>query len=153
MVSCGPICELTADVTYEEVLALLRLIDVNLSIVAREYMTVKPGFSEGQAGEGGNTKQKKKGKGKEKEEEQAKRKQSEYDRPTKTYDVIMPEISIAAAWVIVMKFAYGLDGTERQALLPDDPLIGRPRPEDWLQELKKRKQHGEFNHQHHLEHQ
>lgn len=81
----------------------------------------------------------------------AMRRSTEYDRAKKQYDVIMPEMSIAAAWVIVMKLAYGLDGTERQALLANDPLIGRPRARDWLDELKERKRKGEFNHRHHLE--
>ncbi|TXT13025.1 hypothetical protein VHUM_01426 [Vanrija humicola] len=35
------------------------------------------------------------------------------DTPAHTYDVVMPELSIAAAWVIVMKLAYGLDGQGR----------------------------------------
>lgn len=37
----------------------------------------------------------------------------EVDIPSNAHDVIMPELSIAAAWVIVMKLAYGLDGKDR----------------------------------------
>lgn len=33
--------------------------------------------------------------------------------PTRMSDVFMPELSVAAAWVIVMKLAYGLDGRPR----------------------------------------
>lgn len=107
-------------------LAFLRLVKANLSILAMGYTTVTRNRAA---------------------------RSHEYDRPTKVYDVIMPEISIAAAWVIVMKLAYGLDGTERQALLADDPLIGRPRAEDWVDELEKRKAAGEFDHLHHLKNQ
>lgn len=140
--------------TYEEVLSLLRLAEVNLSIVAPEYILIKSKSADKKADGGDNPKKKKKLSKKDKQEEEERKRNEKADyEMAKRYSVIMPEISIAAAWVIVMKFAYGLDGTERQALLPDDPLIGRPRMDDWLRELKQRKQRGEFNHQHHLEHQ
>jgi hypothetical protein len=35
------------------------------------------------------------------------------DRSNRYNDTIMPEMNIAAAWVVVMKMAYGLDGRER----------------------------------------
>ncbi|EKC99696.1 hypothetical protein A1Q2_06006 [Trichosporon asahii var. asahii CBS 8904] len=147
----GPVArtsaELTADVTYEEVLSLLNMAEVNLSIVAPEYITIRPKPAEKRPDEVNNRQKK----DKRAEEERRKKERAEYEI-TKQYSVIMPEMSIAAAWVIVMKLAYGLDGTERQALLPDDPLIGRPRAEDWLKELKKRKERGEFNYKQHLEH-
>lgn len=134
--------------TYEEVLSLLNMAEVNLSIVAPEYITIRPKPAEQRPDEVNNRQKK----DKRAEEERRKKERAEYEI-TKQYSVIMPEMSIAAAWVIVMKLAYGLDGTERQALLPDDPLIGRPRAEDWLKELKKRKERGEFNYKQHLEHQ
>lgn len=36
-----------------------------------------------------------------------------YRRTDRNRDVIMPELAIAAAWIIVMKMAYGLDGYDR----------------------------------------
>lgn len=35
------------------------------------------------------------------------------ERTRRYLDVVMPELSFAAAWVVVMKMAYGLDGRER----------------------------------------
>jgi hypothetical protein len=34
-------------------------------------------------------------------------------KPARMLDTYMPELSVAAAWVVVMKLAYGLDGTPR----------------------------------------
>lgn len=34
-------------------------------------------------------------------------------KTTRKEDVWLPEVSVAAAWVVVMKMAYGLDGRER----------------------------------------
>ncbi|KAL1412621.1 hypothetical protein Q8F55_000368 [Vanrija albida] len=62
----------------------------------------------------------------------------EVDMPTHAHDVIMPELSVAAAWIIVMKMAYGLDGKERFALMKTEPLIGQPRGELWVAQLKAR---------------
>ncbi|WOO82107.1 uncharacterized protein LOC62_04G005609 [Vanrija pseudolonga] len=62
----------------------------------------------------------------------------EVDMPAHAHDVIMPELSIAAAWVIVMKLAYGLDGKERFALMKTEPLIGQPRGDLWVEELRSR---------------
>jgi len=39
----------------------------------------------------------------------------EYERTRWNQDVIMPELSVVAAWVVVMKLAYGLDGRDRLA--------------------------------------
>lgn len=36
-----------------------------------------------------------------------------YERTRRNQDVFMPELSIAGAWVVVMKLAYGLDGKDR----------------------------------------
>jgi RNA polymerase I-specific transcription initiation factor RRN7 len=38
-------------------------------------------------------------------------------KTTRKEDVWLPELSIAAAWVVVMKMAYGLDGRERWVFL------------------------------------
>jgi len=37
----------------------------------------------------------------------------EYERTRWNQDVIMPELSVVAAWIVVMKLAYGLDGRNR----------------------------------------
>jgi len=39
----------------------------------------------------------------------------EYERTRWNQDVIMPELSVVAAWIVVMKLAYGLDGRDRLA--------------------------------------
>lgn len=39
----------------------------------------------------------------------------EYERTRGNQDVIMPELSVVAAWIVVMKLAYGLDGRDRLA--------------------------------------
>jgi hypothetical protein len=36
-----------------------------------------------------------------------------YERTTRNREVIMPELMIAASWVLVMKLTYGLDGEDR----------------------------------------
>lgn len=36
-----------------------------------------------------------------------------YERTSKYQDVILPELSVVAAWVMVMKMAYGLDEQPR----------------------------------------
>lgn len=56
----------------------------------------------------------------------------------------MPELSIAAAWVIVMKLSYGLDGRSRLPLVSTDPLIGLPKGEAWISELQKLVSSGEL---------
>lgn len=75
---------------------------------------------------------------------------------TKQRDVYMPELSIAAAWVVVMKLAYGLDGQpryvsihwpvtdERLPLIASDPAIGMPKCEMWIAELARRLKNGAF---------
>jgi RNA polymerase I-specific transcription initiation factor RRN7 len=37
----------------------------------------------------------------------------EYERTRRNQDVYMPELSVVAAWIVVMKLAYGLDGRDR----------------------------------------
>ena len=37
----------------------------------------------------------------------------DYERTSRYQDVLLPELSVAAAWVIVLKMAYGLDGRTR----------------------------------------
>ena len=41
----------------------------------------------------------------------------DYERTTRYQDVMLPELSVAAAWVMVMKMAYGLDGENRSVSL------------------------------------
>lgn len=43
----------------------------------------------------------------------AEEKRETYERTTRYEDVWLPELSVAAAWVVIMKMAYGLDGRER----------------------------------------
>jgi hypothetical protein len=68
-------------------------------------------------------------------------------------------MSVAAAWVIVMKLAYGLDeqdryvipvirwqcaDNDRQAQDDSDPVTGMPGIETWISELEGRLVGGEF---------
>lgn len=77
-------------VTHAQVMRFLELIDANMSIIDTDI-----------------------------EPYQRKRRGSDNSKPItvdmsrRHYDVVMPELSIAAAWVVVMKMAYGLDGKER----------------------------------------
>jgi RNA polymerase I-specific transcription initiation factor RRN7 len=47
------------------------------------------------------------------DEAQGTEKEVTYERTRRNQDVILPEVSVAAAWVVVMKLAYGLDGEDR----------------------------------------
>jgi hypothetical protein len=40
-------------------------------------------------------------------------KEVEYERTKRNQDILMPELLVAAAWVVVMKLAYGLDERDR----------------------------------------
>lgn len=39
-----------------------------------------------------------------------------YRRTDRNRDVVMPELAVVAAWVVVMKMSYGLDGMDRSVL-------------------------------------
>lgn len=89
-----------AATTYAQVARLMALLDVNLSLQERavEIRTRAPraraGRSRGSSPMG--------------EDERV-----IYERTTKYMDTTLPELSVAAAWVILMKLAYGLDGETR----------------------------------------
>lgn len=36
-----------------------------------------------------------------------------YERTRRNQDVMMPELNVVAAWIVVVKLAYGLDGRDR----------------------------------------
>lgn len=36
-----------------------------------------------------------------------------YERTRRNQDVLMPELNVVAAWIVVMKLAYGLNGRDR----------------------------------------
>ncbi|OXG53108.1 RNA polymerase I-specific transcription initiation factor RRN7 [Cryptococcus neoformans] len=88
----------------------------------------------------------------EEEERNAKSKEKEkgeevwetYERTKMMYDELPPEVSVAAAWVIVMKMLYGLDGQPRKAIVSEDPAIGLPQEAPWLKELCERFENGLF---------
>ncbi|KIR25254.1 hypothetical protein I307_06223 [Cryptococcus deuterogattii 99/473] len=67
-----------------------------------------------------------------------------YERTKMMYDELPPEVSIAAAWVIVMKMIYGLDGQPRKAIVYEDPAVGLPQETPWLKELCERFENGLF---------
>ena len=67
-----------------------------------------------------------------------------YERSTKLNDVILPELSIVAAWVILMKLAYGLDDHERGVYLENDPSLAMPPGEAWLAKLREGNANGTF---------
>ncbi|WVO21859.1 uncharacterized protein IAS62_003179 [Cryptococcus decagattii] len=67
-----------------------------------------------------------------------------YERTKMMYDELPPEVSIAAAWVIVMKMIYGLDGQPRKAIVYEDPVVGLPQEAPWLKELCERFENGLF---------
>lgn len=67
-----------------------------------------------------------------------------YERTKMMYDELPPEVSIAAAWVIVMKMIYGLDGQPRKAIVYEDPVVGLPQETPWLKELCERFENGLF---------
>lgn len=75
------------DTTYSQVIRFLELVDANMSITD----TVAPMLRKLPNSEETIT----------------------VMRATRNHDVHMPELSVAAAWVVVMKLAYGLDGLPR----------------------------------------
>ena len=85
----------------------------------------------------------------------------DYERTTKYQDVLLPELSVAAAWVMVLKMAHGLDGRPRsvlssfrkrfcvdatfsQVISKSDPTIGLPDSKRLVQELETRLENGTF---------
>ncbi|GMK59368.1 hypothetical protein CspeluHIS016_0703830 [Cutaneotrichosporon spelunceum] len=98
--------------TYDQVVQLLQLVDANMSITTT-YVPFKFDRANPETRYSGM-------------------------RSSRRLDVAMPELSIAAAWVVVMKLAYGLDGEPRLPLIRSDPVIGMPQWQDWVAELDRR---------------
>jgi len=76
-------------VTHSQVVGFLYMIDANMSL---NDMTTKTVVRKRRNSESGTV---------------------AMEMTEKYQDIIMPELSIACAWVVVMKLAYGLDGQER----------------------------------------
>ncbi|BEI83928.1 hypothetical protein CcaverHIS002_0405320 [Cutaneotrichosporon cavernicola] len=114
------VSQLGGDVrTYDQVVRLLQTVDANMSITTTTYVPVTVNRNNSET-------------------------RYPVMRATRLQDVVMPELSIAAAWVVVMKLAYGLDGKPRLPLIRSDPVIGMPKWEDWVAELDRRLQTGAF---------
>jgi RNA polymerase I-specific transcription initiation factor RRN7 len=79
--------------TYAQVTRLMALVDVNTYLCATDLVTrtrSRRGRTMG-----------------------SEEKVETYQRTTRYDDVVLPELNVAAAWVVIMKMAYGLDGRER----------------------------------------
>lgn len=79
---------------YAQVTRLMALIDVNLSLDNSEVVTRWRRRRKAVINDGGPEREM-------------------YDRTTRNEDVWMPELAVVAAWIIVMKMTYGLDGRPR----------------------------------------
>ncbi|KAK4685738.1 hypothetical protein P7C73_g4406, partial [Tremellales sp. Uapishka_1] len=62
----------------------------------------------------------------------------EVERTNRLYDLILPELLVAATWVVLMKMVYGLDDEERAVLLDGDPALGLVKGDIWIGELRSR---------------
>ncbi len=91
--------------TYAQVTRLLALLDVNLSMADAHFETVKRRLKPGHDEHGDGQTDRENG-----------MQSIEYRMTTKYQDVILPELSVAAAWVMVMKMLYGLDGEPRSVI-------------------------------------
>ena len=79
--------------TYAQVTRLMALVDVNTFLCATDLVKrtrIRRGRTMG-----------------------TEEKMETYELPTRYDDVVLPELSVVAAWVVIMKLAYGLDGQER----------------------------------------
>lgn len=123
--------------TYDQVIRMMRVIDLNLSLDDSEVVT-RFRRRKNTRHINGN------------------RELETYQRTTRNDDVWMPELAIVSIWVILMKMSYGLDGRQRYvvpsdrmlivrlALSKDEPLVGLPNGQHWVDELKIRLQNGAF---------
>ncbi|KLT38666.1 hypothetical protein CC85DRAFT_331401 [Cutaneotrichosporon oleaginosum] len=101
--------------TYDQVVRLLAIVVPNLGITARAYAP----------------------------REVVRRTGAYAAAMPRAWDAVMPELTVAAAWVVVMKMAYGLDGRTRLRLRADAAL-GMPKMEEWVGELERRLCAGAF---------
>ncbi|WVQ77975.1 hypothetical protein IAT38_000056 [Cryptococcus sp. DSM 104549] len=122
--------------TYTQSLRLLSLLDINLTLVPRNITLLsRKSRSRLHLDNAGS--------GSEADDVQKDEQEREtYERARTMYDALPPEVSIVAAWVVVMKLAYGLDGRPREALLSTDPAIGLPEGESLINELRLRIESG-----------
>jgi len=79
--------------TYSQVTRLMALVDVNTFLCATDVV-IRTRLRRGRTME-------------------TEDKKETYERTTRYDDVWLPELSVAATFVVVMKMAYGLDGRER----------------------------------------
>ena len=94
--------------THSQVTRLLSLININTSLVNNEIqvLTRKPrrGCPPRRRSYNLDT-----------DEREERRQMIKYEKSLRYDDVWLPEVSIAAGWVMVMKMAYGLDADQRRA--------------------------------------
>ncbi|WWD16029.1 hypothetical protein CI109_100454 [Kwoniella shandongensis] len=120
--------------TYAQTLRLLALLDINISLLERDIASFTRRI---------RSKTRLPGQDSDTDTDQASEEKRETYERTKYYlDIPAPEVSVAAAWMIIMKMAYGLDGMTRSALLTMDPLINMPDGVTWIDELRKRTDRG-----------
>ena len=86
--------------TYTQVCRLLALLDMNLGITSTGFVTYTR-RKRGQRSDNGQSRP------------TSDRETTKIRSAARHYDVVMPELAIMAAWVMLMKMAYGLDGEER----------------------------------------
>lgn len=82
--------------TYHQIHRLLALLDVNLNLVDTDFGTYTRKARRGRQGDDGDS-----------------ARVITLTRTKRNNDVILPELSIVAAWVTVLKMAHGLDGQRR----------------------------------------
>lgn len=82
--------------TYHQLHRLLALLDVNLNLTETDFGTYTRKARRGRKGDDSSS-----------------AREIRLTRTKRNNDVILPELSIVAAWVMVMKMAYGLDGRPR----------------------------------------
>lgn len=84
---------------YNQVHRLLAIIDINLALIDSDVVTVTRKARRGRQGTD--------------HDDLGAAGEVTYERTRRNQDVYLPEMSVAAAWVIVMKLAYGLDEQDR----------------------------------------
>jgi hypothetical protein len=89
---------------YHQVHRLLALLDANLTLVDSAVTTYSRKARRGRQQSANDT--------------TSLLQEVKYERTQRNQDTHLPEVSVAAGWVIVMKLAYGLDATERWVIRP-----------------------------------
>lgn len=88
---------------YHQVHRLLALLDVNLTLVDSAVTTHSRKARRGRQQSANDT--------------TSLLQDIKYERTQRNQDTHLPEVSVAAGWVIVMKLAYGLDANKRWVML------------------------------------